>query len=538
MSSPQTGERQGGVRSRALADLRLDWLAAGLAFLVPLAFYLRTACGTIYNLDSAELSAAAYSLGLPHPTGYPLYLLLGRMFISLLPVGDVGFRMNALSAVFGALTVGLVYQLGRRDGLVHPAALSGALFLAVSYYFWAEAVVAEVYTLHTALMAGLLLLLWQWDATRDFRWLAGWALLYGLSFGNHMATVLLAPAFAAFILATDTRGVLIPRRLAGLGLLFVLGLSVYLYLPLRYLARPAFNYVGHFTTGGTFVPVDLMSSQGIAWMLSGQPFRGVMLSYGLAELPGEALTYLFRLFGNFGPVGLAAGLVGATAMIRRAPRRFASLALAFAANALFFIDYRVVDKEMMFLPTYLVWAIWIAWGVVAIADWLQTGDPLSLWERARVRASKVNDTQLGVSVVAGVFLLAAGLNLVRNFSLVDVHDDRRARLRGETVLSRVEPDAMVVGWWASAPVLDYLQVVEGRRPDVTVINRFLISPGDLRQLITRQAGRKPVYLAEEDKELFEGFRVQREGELYRLLPPAGLERGLTDEDASASHVNR
>jgi len=81
----------------------VDWRSLA-AFFVPLAVYLRTLAPTIYNLDSAELTTAAYTGGLMRATGYPLYLSIGYLW-SRLPLGDVGFRMNLLSAVCGALTI-------------------------------------------------------------------------------------------------------------------------------------------------------------------------------------------------------------------------------------------------------------------------------------------------------------------------------------------------------------------------------------------------------------------------------------------------
>jgi transmembrane protein TMEM260 (protein O-mannosyltransferase) len=172
--------------------LPTGWIGTALAFVVPLAMYVRTLAPTVYNLDSAELTTAAATGGLVRATGYPLYLLLGRL-CTLLPVGDVGVRMNLLSALAGAATVALGERVLRRLG-VGPWARFGALgLLACAQVFWALSLIAEVYTLHTALMAAIILLL-RWDESPTAGRLAQVALAVGLSLGHHLSTSLLLPA--------------------------------------------------------------------------------------------------------------------------------------------------------------------------------------------------------------------------------------------------------------------------------------------------------------------------------------------------------
>ncbi len=105
-----SGARKKGRFSTSASVFGADSvLAVGrfvLAFLLPLALYLSTVAPTVYNLDSAELTTAAYTGGLLRATGYPLYLILGKLW-SQLPIGDVGYRMNVFSAIFGALTLAI-----------------------------------------------------------------------------------------------------------------------------------------------------------------------------------------------------------------------------------------------------------------------------------------------------------------------------------------------------------------------------------------------------------------------------------------------
>jgi len=478
-----------------------------LAFLVPFLAYLLTLSPTVYNLDSAEMTTAAYNLGLMRATGYPLYLLLGKLF-SLIPVGDVGYRLNLMSAAFGALTIALIYRIALRLAGRASLALPAALFLGFSYYFWSQAVIAEVYTLHTALMAALILLLLHWREGHASRLLGLIAWLYGLSFGNHMATVLLAPGIAAFVLMAEGRGLLRWQRLIPLAGAFALGLSVYLYLPLRYLAAPAFNYVGHFDASGRFIPADLTQPAELWKLITGAPFQGDMFAYALAELPHEIGLFIYRLWGNFLSVGLLPGLIGLVALWRRERAPGLMLALMFLANAAFYINYRVVDKETMFLPVYLVWALWIAVGLRVLYEW--AAETLKTADEGR-RAAVV----VGLRALLALMIVLA---LLINAPRVDVSHDRRARDLAEALLRRVEPNAIVLGWWASIPPMQYLQIVEGWRPDVVLINRWLISYPDMLQLIATQGQSRPIYFVEFDGSLVKHATIIPANGAYRVWP--------------------
>ncbi len=500
-SSPLPSPRRSRRPQPITRSAMLDW-AGWLAFALPLLVYLLTACPTVYSLDSAEFSAAVYTLGIVRATGYPLYLLLGKLFTLLLPVGDIAFRLNVMSAVFAAGTTALVYQILRRLTRQRAAALAAALLFAFSYYFWAQAIVAEVYTLHTLLMAAVFWLLLRWEASRRWRWLAAALWLYGLSFGNHMSTLLLAPGIAAFLLLTAGRELFRPRRMLLLAACFAAGLAIYAYVPLRYLADPAFNYAGHFDATGRFIPLDMTRPENLWWLVTGKGFQGLMFDYTPAELLDEVRQEAHRLWAAFMGVGLLPGLLGVWIQARQ--RRWQHLALfglSFLANLVFFVNYRVVDKETMFLPTYLVGAVWVGEGLAWLIRWVQG------WQ-----ASPPRRTPRWSWGLAALAVLA----LAVNWPLVDIHNDTRARDRAETALALAGPQAIILGWWTSAPPMHYQQLVEGQRPDVLVINRFLIGAEEMYALIDGSLGRRPVYVMELDEGLINVYRPVPVGPMFEL----------------------
>src|SRR5436190_21992796 len=91
---------------------KLDFVLASLVFICSLILYIRTLAPSLVYSDGAEFQTLAYTLGMTHLTGYPIYLLIGKFF-TFIPVANVAYRINLMSAVFGALSLGLLYLTGK-----------------------------------------------------------------------------------------------------------------------------------------------------------------------------------------------------------------------------------------------------------------------------------------------------------------------------------------------------------------------------------------------------------------------------------------
>ena len=197
------------VAARSLPVGRItfvDALIALIASVFAVLLYLRTLAPGVLGGDSGEFQFAAWLGGFAHPTGYPLYLLLGWLWTHLLPLHDPAWRMNAFSALWGGVATGLVYLLALRmlrqanaNPWSRPLALFAAFVFAVTPTFWSQATLAEVYTLNAALVAAILLGLVIWGQTGSRRALYLTALLYGLSLAHHRTTLLYLPAIAIFM---------------------------------------------------------------------------------------------------------------------------------------------------------------------------------------------------------------------------------------------------------------------------------------------------------------------------------------------------
>jgi uncharacterized membrane protein len=220
---------------------RQDGLIAGLLGLGSLALYAATAAPSVSNLfdDNLEFQVVIPTLGIPHPTGYPLFILLAKLFVTVLPWRDPAGRANLVPAVAAAATIALLYLLCRELAQDRLAAGAAILAFAVSRVWWTQATRADVYTAHGLLVAGFLYLLLRWEAAarqerpHSDRWLAGAALFVGLGLVHQRMFVLLLPAALVFILWTDLSLLRHPERWLRPLLLVVAPLPLYLYLPLR-----------------------------------------------------------------------------------------------------------------------------------------------------------------------------------------------------------------------------------------------------------------------------------------------------------------
>src|SRR5207244_3950801 len=130
-----------------------------------------TLCPTIWVGDSGELVAAAYVLGIPHPTGYPLYLLALKLFTLLVPFGSIAWRANLFSALCAALAAEVLARALQRLGASRVAAIAGGLSLAFLAPIWGEATVARTYPLAALFSAAMLWCAARFWAEPRLRWI-------------------------------------------------------------------------------------------------------------------------------------------------------------------------------------------------------------------------------------------------------------------------------------------------------------------------------------------------------------------------------
>ena len=471
--------------------------------MLPFVLYIVTLAPTIYNLDSAEFTTAVSTGGIVRATGYPLYLTLGKLW-TFLPIGDMAYRLNLFSAFCGAGTIFLLEHILRRFNVGLWARLGALGLLVVAPFFWAMSLIAEVYTLHTFLMTGIILSLLHWGENPTPHKLFLPVLLMALSAGNHAATVLLIPGCVWYVVVTAPKQLRLPQTWGVMLVAGLLGASIFLTIPLRYAAQPAFNYAGEYDATGVFQPINLQTWEGFLWLVTGKVFAGQMFGYRWHEVLGQVSDYGVQLWQSFLGIGIGPAILGLIVLFKRDWRKGGLLLLMFGMSAIFYINYRVTDKNTMFLPTYVIWAVWLGIGYQTLLNWLAQ--------------SKQAD---GVSlewVLRGVMVTAVIISLLWNLQRVDVSNDLSTRLQSEEILTLVEENAIIFGWWDTVPAIQYLQLVEGQRPDVLTINRFLISGDAMNTLIETEIKNRPIYINSPPLDFIQSNRIRPVGEIYQLLP--------------------
>jgi tetratricopeptide (TPR) repeat protein len=221
-----------------------DKLAFVVATLVTLALYLYTVAPSVTLEDSGEFVAAANSLGVPHPPGYPIWTILAWVFKTVIPFGNVAWRVNVMSTVFGAVACGLAalivskagHVMGHRvgilqkvgnerlvDWLVLGGAVASGVILAGTPVLWSQAVIAEVYSLNAFFLMLTLTLLYRWSFEPERRSYLYWAaLVWGVSLTNHQTLVLLLWAFPFYVWLVDRevgRATAVPILAASIAIL-------------------------------------------------------------------------------------------------------------------------------------------------------------------------------------------------------------------------------------------------------------------------------------------------------------------------------
>src|SRR5436190_8034614 len=258
--------------------------------------YFLTAARDIVVGDSPELTMAAAILGVAHPPGYPLFTMVGHIF-SLLPLGPIPFRVNLLSVICDALTVGIVFLTAFRLSQSRLASAMGALVLALNPLFWSWSLVAEVFPLNNLLASLLIYLLVIWhNEPERFGVLIAAFFVGAMAMTNHQTIVLLAPAIC-FLFLRRRAALFRPRSLALCLTALLLGLLPYAYVPWAAARHPAYSW-GEVSSAGDLFALIMRQNYGTLHLASA------------SHQGGSSLDRIFALCVSFGALIGLLGILG------------------------------------------------------------------------------------------------------------------------------------------------------------------------------------------------------------------------------------
>ncbi len=457
-------------------DARLSVpLFRAASFAIPLVLGVFYASPEPYWLDSPEFTAAAQTLGIPHPPGHPLYIMLVKPF-TLLPLGGVAFRVALASAIAGAGASLLLFQLAlmliRRTAHGLPlwlcalGACAAALIAAVAPGWWLQCVRAEVYALQILLVLGVFYPVVHYCLNAhhsDIRWLYLAAFVFGLGLCNHhyMMMACLPAIIPVLVGAARFFGGYGALRLSlKLGAISIFGLLPYLFLPLRSAARPAISL------GSVHSVADFF------WVVSAKVYQKSMVRDHAQRLDARSLDALYTMMGELGPILLVAAAAGLYLLFRKRDTRLVALVISTMVSVTVLL--RAVMGFDPFNPDYYGYML------PALAG-LALG--LGVFGTVALNVIRVAlKDRVWLTALLGVGLLALpAVRAGQAGSRADLSDFKATRLMLDLSLTHASPGSLVLtSYYKLFFALWSARFIDGSRPDVTVINpQFFGYPGYL-----------------------------------------------------------
>lgn len=469
---------------------------------VALAFYLRTLAPDMLPGDAGEFQFAAWRWGVAHPTGYPLYLMVGGLWQRALSL--VGIRpaaaINGLSAVLGAAAVGMTYLVSMHWSagplaLRRLAGVYSAVLLGINLTFWSQALIAEVYTLHMVLVLGVLLAAQRLAPSApglpampvNARSLLILAALTGLALTHHGMALLLMPGLLVYLAMSGAGWRDLPLRVwVAAAALLAVPLLLYLYIPLR--AGPDASPWLHQRLGDGTLTLYTNNWAGFLHYLTGQS-----ISVGFRDLGGalgqvSQAGWLWRY--HFDIVGLVMMAFGIGWLVRQRVWPVLALTVIYALiQQVFVLFYNIGDILVYYIPLYAAGALWAGFGLLGLGTGWQ---PVNALEDARQKeqeeiareeaaAASEGHPDAGAAaptpgglviagrVIAGLLLLWALRDVTSVAAAIDQSQSVGARTQWEAILAAQPPaDAILVSNDRNEIVpLFYLQTVEQRGQGMT-----------------------------------------------------------------------
>lgn len=411
-------------------------LCLGLGFM-SLLLYVRTLAPSVLESDAGEYQFVLTELGIAHPTGYPLYTVLGHLW-SFLPIRTPAYRANLLSAVFGAATISALYVTLKRVTNRRGLAAAASLFMAVAPTFWSQMVLAGSYSLNALIFA---LFLYSLLRHIDGDWGVEPVLFaYGVGLTHHRTMILATPA-VAYVLWLSRGSLRSTRHVAKLFALVAVPNLIWLYIPIRA------HQLGR---------EDLSTLGELVGFLLGKTFSRYWFMGGLQGLWEQVANWRALLVAEFGWPAVAVAVGGLVLSVFRRPPFAVSTLLLYVAHLAFNLNYRIGNIWMYYIPSYVLVLLWTVAFLDQVIAWCE--DRLHGWASLRSISSHA---------VAIVILCVALVRMTTSFSHLDrSHEYRLEDYWLDALASPLKQGAVVLSDWNMHTPLVYYQRIGGLRRDL------------------------------------------------------------------------
>ncbi|MCK5700771.1 MAG: DUF2723 domain-containing protein [Cyclobacteriaceae bacterium] len=449
--------------------------------------YLQTLCPTVTEFDSGELITVQATLGIAHPTGYPLFTILGYLFSKIpLPI-SIAYKLNLLCAIWCAATVIILVKtmkllldninvfmkkniewsdlpFSKSELIKTITAISTGLVFAFSYTFWAQATKTEVYSLQLFLYALIIYFGFKAFLRMDIDPLVkknflskDWLLVsifVGLGFANHMMTIYLLPFLTFLFFSKNNLSLLSLRKFMCLTIIsFTISVLLYLSLLLSAQMNSGFNLwlLPNFT--------DWISH------VRGKMYYGLVID-SLGEITQQLKAFVESLMIGFSRESrrggdfsinilfVVAGIVLSAIILRKLFYTFMSIIIV---AFLFSISYAILDIQEYFLLIFYSFSFF--WGICIYY----------ILSAQKISANRLVRLAIPVTLI---FLLA-----VNNYKEIDRSDNYLFEDYINALFDTMEPNSILITnqWDTIESPAFYFQKVEGRRRDLEIVNLELLT---------------------------------------------------------------
>ena len=512
---------------------RFDVFIALLIGSLSLALYIRTLAPSLLYGDVAEFQTLSYTLGMTHASGYPTQIIFGHLF-TFLPFGDIAYRVNLMSAFFGALAVANVYLIVRLMGGWRTAGLLASFTLTTSVFYWRRMIIAESY----GPAAGMLTVVWLsvlfWRRTDKWGWLFVAGLAGGLSMGIHSTVIMTGAAVLVYLLLTARKRSAWIGAAAGAVLGLALTFAFFLYLD--YNDPPSSIYNTTYRTnlserGLTPEEFDTPIHRLLAIFPAGS-FWTYYFSAAPSEIQRRVVEYV-NSFPRWQFAGILLGMLALFAIPKDGQWRWREGLYALIAFALiwgFAVSVEFSVYQEFYVPVAVIVHVWLGMGASTLLDGAEW--PLKRWQVLRAERSGLLVSLLGLALVAlSIWNVRTNLRLAVTKGTTTFiqsekiypNDPERAIKEGRRILGKVEDNAILFANWDRLYSYVYTaHILEGRTG--IAMHEVLEPPtpgSTMKAYIDANLGSRPIYFTLQVPGLETYYNVEQiEPQLFRITKKA------------------
>jgi hypothetical protein len=501
---------------------RIDLLVYILIGIVALALYIRTLAPSLLWGDSAEFQTLSYTLGMTHPSGYMTQIMFGKLF-TYIPVGNIAYRVNLMSAFFGALAVAQTYLIVRLLGGWRIAGISASILLTLTEGFWWRALLAESYATAAGMLATIWLLVLLWKNTGKWGYLFVAGVAGGLSIGIHSTVIMTSISVLVFLILTARNRIDWFAAAAGALLGVVLTFGFFLYLDHNDPPSSIYNTVYRTNLsafGLTPSEFDTPAKRFFA-IFPANHFWSYYFTASSAEVDRRLAEYL-----SYFPLwALILIILGAVTLLREQLPEGLYPLIAFLIIWGFAITVSFSVYREFYAPVAVITSVWSGIGASKL---------LTLLERLPVQNQKISKISQSVFMILLVALpiwhsrsdlipaIKRGYPLfVRRDHIYPVFAPDRAINDAQNIIERVEENAIVFATWDKLYSYVYTAHIEDGKTGISFHEAWSTATEKLADsaiaYINQNLDKRPIYFTVYMPELTESYRVEKINDtLYKI----------------------